>query len=163
MKIDFVVSWLNPADSEWLDEFTENRMKWVEKGHVVPDHSDKAFRDLELMKYWFRGVEANATWVNRVHFITSGHLPYWLNQNHPKLSIVKHRDYIAEKYLPTFNSRVIENNMHNIAGLAEKFVLFNDDFFLINNVSETDFFKHDLPVDAAVQNVITPGGISHTI
>ena len=71
----------------------------------------------------------------------------WLNKEHPKLNIVNHKDFIPEKYLPTFNSHAIEWNMHRIPGLAENFVYFNDDMFLIKKVRPEQYFKNDLPVD----------------
>jgi cytosine/uracil/thiamine/allantoin permease len=33
------------------------------------------YRDWENLKYWFRGVETFAPWVNKVYFITYGHIP----------------------------------------------------------------------------------------
>ena len=86
--------------------------------------------------------------------MTWGHLPEWLNTNHPKLHIVKHEDYIPEKFLPTFSSHVIELNLHRIKGLSEQFVYFNDDMFLTAPVKQTDFFKDGLPCDSALLNPI---------
>jgi hypothetical protein len=40
--------------------------------------------------------------------------------------------------------------MHKIPGLAEHFVYFNDDFFIINHLSEKRFFTNGLPNDIAV-------------
>ena len=97
------------------------------------------------MKYWFRGVEKYAPWVNQIHFITCGHLPNWLNTNHKKLHIVKHSDYMPKDSLPTFNSNAIELLIHKIDGLSEQFVLFNDDIFIIDKVKESDFFKNGIP------------------
>ncbi|MBR1870788.1 MAG: stealth conserved region 3 domain-containing protein, partial [Kiritimatiellae bacterium] len=103
------------------------------------------------MRYWFRGVEKFAPWVRKVHFITWGHRPRWLATEHPKLNVVKHTDYIPEKYLPTFSSHTIELNLHRIAGLAERFVYFNDDTFLAAPCTPDDFFKGPLPRDIAVE------------
>lgn len=93
----------------------------------------------------FGGVEQFAPWVRTIHFVTWGHLPAWLNVNHPKLHIVNHRDYIPEQYLPTFNSNVLEIYMHRIEGLAEHFVYFNDDFFLIRPYAPKMFFRKGKP------------------
>ncbi|WP_199482314.1 stealth family protein [Vibrio owensii] len=144
IKIDFVIPWVNGSDPEWQDEF---------KNHSPnPDSCDARFeryRDWDLLKYWFRGVEKNAPWVNKIYFITWGHVPAWLNLNHPKLVVVKHEDYIPAEYLPTFSSHPIELNMHRIRGLSERFVYFNDDFFLINKVRPEHFFVNKLPCDMA--------------
>ena len=138
-KIDFVLIWVDGGDKEWQKE----RNKYA--GKDPEDLADYRFRDWENLKYWFRGVEKFAPWVNNVYFITCGHYPEWLNLNHPKLKFVKHEDYIPKEYLPTFNSHTIELNLHRIKDLSDKFVYFNDDMFLINKVEEDDFYKNSMP------------------
>lgn len=106
------------------------------------DSSDLRFRnDFDFIKYWFRGVEKFAPWVNRIFFVTAGHLPDWLNPDHPKLKIIHHSDFIPKEFLPTFNSHTIENNLHRIKELSENFVYFNDDFYLLKKTRPEDFFK----------------------
>ena len=41
-----------------------------------------------------------------------------------------HREIIEQEYLPTFNSHVIEANLHKIPNLSEHFIYFNDDVFV---------------------------------
>ena len=90
-------------------------------------------------------MEKFAPWVHKVHFITWGHLPEWLNTGHPKLNIVRHEEYIPEKYLPVFSANPIEVNIHRIPGLAEKFLYLNDDTFLTAPTKPGDFFTNGLP------------------
>jgi hypothetical protein len=97
------------------------------------------------MKYFFRGVEKFAPWVNNVFFVTFGHYPTWLNLKHPKLKFIKHEDYIPKRYLPTFNSHTIELNYHRINELSNHFVYFNDDMFIINHMNQSDFFENGVP------------------
>lgn len=152
-KIDFVVTWVDGNDPEWLKE--KNYYKNGGK-YESTSTSDNRFKDWGLFKYWFRGVEKFAPWVNKIYLITWGHLPEWLNIDNPKLVIINHKDYIPEKYLPTFNSNVIEMNIHRIKGLSENFVLFNDDFYLISKTKQTDFFKNNIPCDTVGLNVHCP-------
>ena len=151
-KIDFVIPWVDGGDPAWKKE----KDFYSGKKSIEDDDRDIRFRDWETLKYWFRGVEKYAPWVNRIHFITWGHLPAWLNTEHPKLHIVNHKDYIPEQYLPTFSSHVIELNMHRIPGLSDHFVYFNDDIFILKPLSETDFFVNGIPCDLCVANAITP-------
>lgn len=148
MKIDFVITWVDGADPNWLKE----------KKEFLPDTDTdpRRFRDWDLLKYWFRGVEKYAPWVNKIHFVTWGHTPEFLNLNHPKLNIVKHEDYLEEAYRPTFNANTIELNFHKIQELSEHFVFFNDDSYLIKNTTKEDFFKNGLPKDVAILNPIVP-------
>ena len=117
-KIDFVITWVDDSDLEWREE----KAKFSGE-----DTRESKYRDWGLLKYWFRGVEKFAPWVNRVHFVTYGHIPEWLNTECPKLNIVKHDDFIPKEYLPTFSSHTIELNLHRIPGLMEHFSYFNDD------------------------------------
>ncbi|MBR6159158.1 MAG: Stealth CR1 domain-containing protein, partial [Lachnospiraceae bacterium] len=128
MKIDFVITWVDGNDPEWRKE------KEKYSGKTTGDDREKRYRDWELLRYWFRGVENCAPWVNKIHFVTCGHLPDWLDTGHPKLNIVNHKDYIPEQYLPTFSCRPIELNLHRIPGLSDDFVYFNDDMFLLRPV-----------------------------
>lgn len=88
--------------------------------------------------------------------MTCGHYPKWLNINHPKLVLVNHKDYIPEKYLPTFSSHVIELNLHRIKELSDNFVYFNDDTFLTDYCNKEYFFKNGKPCDIAAINAIVP-------
>ncbi|WP_422802920.1 Stealth CR1 domain-containing protein [Streptococcus sp. FT1-106] len=149
-KIDFVVMWVDGNDPEWQKE---------KQKFSVDDNADGSiyrYRDFGLLKYWFRGVEKFAPWVNNVYFVTWGHVPEWLDLNNPKLKVVKHSDFIPEEYLPTFSANAIENNLHRIDGLSEQFVLLNDDFYLIDSVKGTDFFKNGKPMDTVALNVQCP-------
>lgn len=165
-KIDFVITWVDGSDEGWLAKkrafaegqdfiekpsstkkqtFAENqplfeKQPFIEKPRF--DSSDLRFRnDFDFLKYWFRGVEKFAPWVNRIFFITAGHLPDWLNLQHPKLKIIRHSDFIPQEFLPTFNSHTIENNLYRITELSENFVYFNDDFYLLRRTRPEDFFK----------------------
>lgn len=142
IKIDFVIPWVDGSDPKWIDE----RRKYKS------DSSDDSvrFRDWGVLRYWFRGVERYAPWVHKIHFVTCGQIPEWMNVDHPKLNIVNHQDYIPAEYLPTFSSHTIELNFNRIQGLSEYFVYFNDDIFLNNVTQKEDFFVNHLPCDMAV-------------
>lgn len=146
-KIDFVIPWVDSTDKSWQKE----RFKYAPED--MTDNRNIRFRNFDNLQFWFRGVERFAPWVNKIHFITYGHLPEWLNINHPKLNIVNHKDYIPMEYLPTFSSHVIEIHIHRIKGLAEQFVLFNDDIFIIKPIKQKDFFKDGYPIDLAAMDI----------
>lgn len=139
-KIDFVVLWVDSNDLEWIETYNHYRPEKPIK--------DKArFRNWYIFRYWFRAVERYAPWVNKVFLITNGKFPDWINPDCEKLVLVKHSDFIPEKYLPTFNSITIELNIGRIKELSEHFVYFNDDMFLNAPVSPEYFFRNGLPCD----------------
>ena len=147
MDIDFVVTWVNMDDPEWQNEFSKYSGN---KDNTKNGVSKARFRDYGFLKYWFRGVEKFAPWVRKIHFVTSGQKPDWLDESNPKIHLVSHKDFIPAEFLPTYNSVVIERYMYRIPGLAEHFVYFNDDFFIINNINPERFFRNGLPCDIAV-------------
>lgn len=146
MDIDFVITWVDMNDPEWRADFLKYSGKTGNEKNSV---SAARFRDYGFLRYWFRGVEKFAPWVRKIHFVTSGQKPDWLDENNPKINLVNHKDYIPEQFLPTYNSVVIERYLHKIPDLAEHFVYFNDDFYIINKVSPERFFKGGLPCDIA--------------
>lgn len=145
--IDFVIMWVDGADPNWQKERDNYK---VNKGE--DDIRDFRFRDWDNLQYIFRGIEQFTPWVRKVHLVTWGHLPKWINTDCEKLNIVKHSDFLPKEYQPCFNSEALEINLHRIEGLSENFVYFNDDMFILKDMKETDFFKNDLPCDSAILN-----------
>lgn len=152
-KIDVVVTWVDGSDPVWLEE----KKKYDPTAEVISSDSSNSaqrYRDWGLMRYWFRGIEKYMPFVNKIFFVTWGHVPEWLNTDNDRLVVVNHRDYIPEKYLPTYNSNVIELNLHRIKELSENFILFNDDVFAIAPAKEELFFKNDLPCDMLLSEIM---------
>jgi len=150
--IDVVIPWVNNLDAEWQKQRRE--YSTPADGQDRSD-ADIRFQNWENLHLWFRAIEQFMPWVNKIFLITCGHLPEFLNTEHPKLRIVKHSEYIPEKYLPTFNSNTIEMNLHRLEDLSENFILFNDDFFPLVETPEEYYFRDDQPCDMAVENIIT--------
>lgn len=151
-NIDFVVTWVNGNDPVWREE--KKKYEVLDGRPTLNDET--RYRDMDLFQYWFRAVEKYAPWVNNIYFITYGHLPEWLNINHPKLKIVKHEDYIPKEYLPTFSSNVIELNLFRIKELSEQFVLFSDDVFINTFLKEEDLFINNLPRLLSIYRPLVP-------
>lgn len=152
--IDFVLPWVDGSDPKWQAK----REETLQKAGKILDSGDDGnsacrYRDMDTLRYWFRSVEECAPWVNKVFFVTCGQTPDWLNVNHPKLVLINHEDYMPSDYLPTFNSRPIELNLHRISELSEHFVLFNDDVFLLNPVRPDIFFFNGSPVLPCNMNI----------
>lgn len=156
-KVDIVIPWVDSADPLWQSEF-----KKFTDANTVGDYHPIRYRDWGLLRYWFRGIEHFMPWVNKIHFVTSGHLPEWIDLSNPKLNWVKHTDFIPSDYLPTFSANTIELNIHRIEGLSDRFIYFNDDMFVLRPVPEERFFRKGFPCDLAVMTAKpSDGGIIH--
>lgn len=142
MKIDLILPWVDGSDPEWLSELNKYAQEEVEAKH---------YQSWDNLQYVFRGIEKFMPWVNKVFFVTYGHIPTWLDTSCDKLRVIKHSDYIPEKYLPTFNSNTIEMNYWRIEELSEHFILFNDDLFPLRPIPESYYFVDGLPCEEAVE------------
>lgn len=140
MDIDFVILWVDGNDPAWQAE-----KKKYQGEKMNENNSVNRYRDWGLLPYWFRAAEQFAPWVRTIHFVTWGHVPKFLKLDAPKLNIVRHDDFIPTEYLPTFSSHVIEMNIHRIPGLADHFVYFNDDMFMLRAFQPDKFFQDGLP------------------
>lgn len=120
-NIDFVVLWVDDSDPNWLNDKAKYNPETSEKIKSDVDTAAR-YRDWNNMKYWFRSIEKFAPWVRKIHFVTYGHLPDFLDTNNEKIHIVNHEDIIPSDCLPNFNASAIEININNIPGLSEQFV-----------------------------------------
>ena len=66
-KIDFVILWVDETDPNWIS----NKRQYVPS--VQEDASEERYRNWDNLKFFFRGIEKFAPWVNNVYFITCGH------------------------------------------------------------------------------------------
>ena len=145
-KIDFVVPWVDSSDPAWIEQYNHYRPE-------KPITDRGRFRNWDIFRYWFRAVEQYAPWVNKVYLVTNGTFPEWVNAECTKLVLVRHEDYIPEKFLPTFSSHTIELNMDKIPGLSEHFVYFNDDMYINAPAVPEDYFRNGLPCDCNAETL----------
>lgn len=157
-EIDFIILWVDSGDPEWRREF-----KQYAEGYETGE-GEYRFREWDTLQYLFRAFELFTPWVRKIHLVTWGHVPDWLNDAHPKLHIVEHTHYIETSFLPLFNANPLEINLHRIPGLSEKFVYFNDDTFLTAPLKEERFFSDGKPRDLLVSNALSSSsGVGHLV
>lgn len=123
--VDAVYTWVNGASAR----FRQGLARYV--GGEVEDASEARFRDNDELRYSLRSLVRFAPWVRRVHLVTNGETPAWLDPGAEGLALVRHEEIFPDpSVLPTFNSNAIELHLHRIPGLSRKFVYLNDDLFL---------------------------------
>jgi glycosyltransferase involved in cell wall biosynthesis len=138
--VDIVYTWVDGNDPEW--QARRDRL-WAELDHppVAAAGAAARFRERDELRYSLRSVDMFAPWVRHVFIVTAGQRPSWLDDTHPQITVVDHRDVFGDRgTLPTFNSHAIESQLHRIDGLAEHFLYFNDDVFIGRPQAKTTFF-----------------------
>uniref|UniRef100_H2Z4G5 N-acetylglucosamine-1-phosphotransferase subunits alpha/beta n=1 Tax=Ciona savignyi TaxID=51511 RepID=H2Z4G5_CIOSA len=105
--------------------------------------SRSRFEDNEELRYSLRSVVKYAPWVRHIYIVTNGQIPYWLNMDAPRISVITHDEiFVNKSHLPTFSSPAIEAHLHRIPGLADKFIYLNDDVMFGKEVWPDDFYTH---------------------
>ncbi len=159
--VDVVVTWVDGSDPAWQARRDARAGLCPAAPGRRRDGSSARFRDMGTLRLWFRGVERFAPWARRVHLVTCGQVPAWLDLDNPRLDVVFHERIMPRDALPTFNSNAIELCLDAIPGLTERFVYFNDDTFLVGDTRLEDYFRGALPRDMLacqpdVANVTNP-------
>lgn len=152
MDIDFVILWVDGSDPDWRARMEFFRARDISDGRLpeqFPEASnDNRYCELGTLRYLLRSIEKFCPWYRYVHLVVEGHIPDWLNTMHPKLKIVRHEDIFPDpSHLPTFNVHAIHMHLHRIPGLAEQFVLCDDDFLVMKALEPDAFFVNGVPRD----------------
>lgn len=138
--IDAVYTWVDDSDPEWRAR--RDAALGRPEDDASPDHGAVRFRNRDELRYSLRSLAMYAPWIRHVHLVTAGQTPSWLNEDHPGITVIDHRDLFADPdaALPTFNSHSIESQLHRIEGLSEHFLYLNDDMFLGRPTTAETFF-----------------------
>lgn len=139
--IDVVYTWVDGSDPAW-DAARVARLEGMTGTALTRASSGRArFISHDELRYSMRSLHLFAPWVRRIHLVTAGQVPDWLDTDHPMVNVVDHRDILPADALPTFNSHAIETALHRVPDLAEHFVYLNDDFLLGRPVRPEAFFS----------------------
>jgi len=142
--IDAVITWVDGNDPKHI----EKRSKYKDEIDLETTgcaNLEGRFVQVNEVKYCIYSIRKFAPWIRNIFLVTDEQCPDWLTDDLKKelgVTIIDHkvifRDHL--QYLPTFNTRSINKMLWRIPDLAEKFLVFDDDCFLINQVYPEDFF-----------------------
>lgn len=136
MKIDMVFTYCDGTDPKFIEE-KKQFLKEKDKVNNKPIR----FININEITYSVRSVLKFMPWINMIYIITNKQIPpVELN---PKVKIIDHTEIIPKKYLPTFNSDVIESFIHNIPELSEIILYNNDDTMHARYVDISDILEGD--------------------
>lgn len=137
--IDYVFPYVDNSDLSWQKLYIKTAHK--ENNPEVTGSFRFSGDEHNMLKYVFRGIEKFMPWIGIIHLIVQdcSQVPKWIDTS--KVHIVTHKNFIPQKYLPTFNSSTIELFVPHIVGLSEKYINGNDDFFPIARLTPKMFFE----------------------
>lgn len=160
--VDAVYMWVDGDDPAWQDRKIQ---ALLDLGHrlsdVVGDLGQSAnssrFRDNGELRYSLRSLHQFAPWIRQVFLVTDRQVPDWLDPECDRLTVVDHTEIFADEgVLPTFNSHAIASRLHHIPGLADHFLILNDDvmfgrpnsptmYFMANGISKFFLSRSTIP------------------
>jgi hypothetical protein len=138
--VDVVYTWVDGSDSKWLEKKNRALAKSENRYRAKGVSGVGRFRSNDELKYSLRSVGEFAPWIRKVFIVTDDQVPDWLDTSNPRVEIVDHKGIFEDRHLPCFSSRAINLRLHHIEGLSERFLSFDDDFFLGRPTSVSDFF-----------------------
>jgi len=145
--IDVVYTWVNGSDPRHIEAVLQAKIKLglVSASNETDATTSNRFQDNEELRYSLRSIEKFAGWVRHIYLVTNGQIPYWLNLDHPRITVVTHEElFLDRSHLPTFSSPAIEVHLHRIPGLSRHWLYFNDDVVLGNYIWPSDFYTEAL-------------------
>lgn len=147
--IDAVILWVDGNDERHFNKI----LSYLEDKEKVKNKKFRTRYDqVNEIQYTIDSILKFAPYIQNIYIVTDEQTPQFLKENisgiYNKVSVIDHREIFSgyENYLPVFNCRPIETCIYRIPNLAEHFIYFNDDFFLINDTKPEDFFKDGLPI-----------------
>ncbi|CAL2102937.1 Stealth-like protein [Tenacibaculum sp. 190130A14a] len=147
--IDAVITWVDGKDPK----HQEKMLPYLEDKKVVTNKNFRTrFDQVEEIKFTVNSILKYAPFIRNIFIVTDNQIPDFVRNKkegtYENVFIVDHKDIFKEdaNYLPVFNCRPIETKLYDIPELAEHFVYFNDDMFLLKELKPTDFFIEGKPV-----------------
>lgn len=151
--IDVVIAWVDGDDPVLADK----RNKYFKGGRMTIGSGahPTRFASSNEIRYCVLSILKFAPFVRNIFIVTdeqdpgiSADVRKYFPDRSGSIRIVDHREIFMgyENYLPTFNSISIANMIWRIKGLAENFVYFNDDSFLVREIRPEDWFLNGRPV-----------------
>ena len=141
MPIDYVVPMVFHDDPLWQADVRKADISYRE-GRL---DSFVRFRSWGTEEYVVRCVRRFMPFVRTIYILLAreSQKKEWMDAD--GVRVVYHREFIPDRFLPTFNSLTIEMFLHRIPGLSERFIYGNDDMFPVAPLREEDFFEGDVP------------------
>lgn len=108
--IDVVYTWVNGSDPIFRKALND----YLDGGdRSENDFSEARYDDKYELKFSLRSLEKYAPWVRHVYIVTNGQIPYWLNLDYERVTLVSHEEIFTDPTdLPTFSSPAIESHIH---------------------------------------------------
>lgn len=152
IQVDAVITWVNGNDENWqkkINAYSESKINFSSEGHL------KRYNSIGEIDIAIKSIIKFAPFIQNIFLVTDDQVPESFDflkslaqEKGINLELVDHKIIFNgyEEYLPSFNSCSIISMLFKIPNLAEHFIIFNDDTFIMKEVSVNDFFINGEPI-----------------
>lgn len=139
--VDVVYTWVDGDDPAWQASRAQHLTGLTGAAATQSSSGAARYRSRDELRWSMRSIHLFAPWVRRIHLVTAGQVPSWLEVDDDRIRLVDHRDIFPADALPTFSSHAIESRLHLVPDLAEHFLYVNDDVVLGRPARKEKFFS----------------------
>jgi len=132
--VDVVITWVDTTDEAWIKRYENTLKKPFKRSERWSPECAPPDSELSLC---LKLIRKNMTWVRNVFIVTQQQTPDCITKNEILI------DHSEMGLGPVFNSVSIESSLHKIPGLSEHFLYFNDDFYVVREVTRDLFFTDE--------------------
>ena len=152
IQVDAVITWVNGNDKNWqekINAYSESKINFSSEKHL------KRYNSIGEIDIAIKSIIKFAPFIKNIFLVTDNQSPESFDslkslaqKKGMNLELVDHKIIFRgfEEYLPTFNSCSIISMVFRIPNLSEHFIIFNDDTFVMKEVSVNDFFINGEPI-----------------
>ncbi|MDT0643878.1 Stealth CR1 domain-containing protein [Zunongwangia sp. F363] len=152
IQVDAVITWVNGNDKNWqgkINAYSEKKINFSSENHL------KRYNSIGEIDIAIKSIIKFAPFIRNIFLVTDNQSPDSFDslkslaqEKSINLELVDHKVIFHgyEEYLPTFNSSSIISMLFRIPNLSEHFIILNDDFFIMKEVSVNDFFINGEPI-----------------
>lgn len=146
MPVDAVITWVDGADPKHAQKLDDClRKQGIKRPATV---SSSRLNDSGELTWCVTSIFRFAPWIRTIFIVSDEQSPSLIQtlSDTPyqgRVKVVDHTEIFRGhlSILPIFNIRSLATALWRIEGISDRFIFFNDDFFLLRPVRECDFFR----------------------
>lgn len=152
VKIDAVIPWVNGNDVKWQKKINNHKKVKIDFNKKKESVRFNSIGEIDIT---IKSIIKYAPFIKNIFLVTDDqtldsfdNLKSLARKKGINLALIDHKIIFKdfEDCLPCFNSCSIGSMLFRIPNIAEHFVIFNDDTFLMRETKPTDFFVNNHPV-----------------
>jgi hypothetical protein len=149
VTLDIVYTYVNTTDNNWINKVKKFKPSYGNNLNKERfNYNGEIFFSLET-------VQKFIPWIRKIFIVHDNqefNLDFLNDDFKKKIKFVDHKKIIPSKYLPVFNSMLIEMFIANIKGLSDNFIYLNDDVFIGDYLTHNFFFDNNRVLKQFLKN-----------